>query len=247
MRQGAERSRLDQTAIAVSTYLARWHQAFAVTPGGAGPVVELWFDRGEERPLCERVRLPRRLDAGALRVASLYLAALINNKLCVWGARRVSLVADEASLAKELLQRVSSSLLYRGELFSDLTPLFILALIEQCHGAPLVLDYGPGSRGRAFGAALPAMPHATVRRPWPPPGRADGRERVNIGPAQDRLGARSFWTEAGELWNLFRTAPGNLALVPPPAACPSWPTRFLAGKIAQALGPASVRNGGPLP
>ncbi len=160
MRQGAERSRLDQTAIAVSTYLARWHQAFAVTPGGAGPVVELWFDRGEERPLCERVRLSRRLDAGALRVASLYLAALINNKLCVWGARRVSLVADEASLAKELLQRVSSVLLYRGEFFSDLSPLFILALIEQCHGAPLVLDTDPEQAARL--AALAAAPCAPV-------------------------------------------------------------------------------------
>lgn len=209
MRQGNVRSRLGQAEAGVSSYLACWHVAFAARKADPGPLVELWFDRGEAAPLCERVWLPRRLDAHALRMAALYLAALINNKLCVWGARRVSLVTDEANLGKELLRRVSSLLLYRAESFSDLTLLFLFALIEQCHGERLVLDTDRGQAERL--SALVTAPAVPPVPPQPPDRHTV--VAVNIGQhktawglvcldgaggsALSRTGRRETWPEAG--------------------------------------------------
>lgn len=157
------------SATGAPPYLARWHLAFAPRPGGPGPCVTLWFDRDPEPPLRERIQLPPHPDAHVLRLAALYLAALVNNKLCVWGARRVSLVADDAALGRELLHRVRQLLLHRAEVFSDLTLLFIFALVEQCYGRPLVLDSDADQAGRLAerletGASGPA-PVASAIRP----------------------------------------------------------------------------------
>jgi hypothetical protein len=260
MRQGAGRLHPGQAEIGVSSYLARWHLAFAARQGGPGPLVELWFDRGAARPLCERVRLPQRLDAGALRVAALYLAALINNKLCVWGARRVSLVSDEANLGKELLRRVSNLLLYRTESFSDLALLFILALIEQCHGERLVLDTDRDQAARL--SALMVDVQAAPGVAPPSPGRhtvvavnigqhKTGWGLVNLdgmhGYGLSRTGRQETWPEAGshclpQLADALLAAVGqSLGQLPPEAeaVCLSLANPVVGGR-ARGVSPVGM-------
>jgi hypothetical protein len=111
-------------------------------------VVEVWFDREPEPPRRQVLQLPARGNARVLRLTALYLAALINNTLCVWGARRVSLGCRDEALARELLNRVTHLLYYEAEILTDLTPLFVYALIRQRYGRQLVLDADQGQVAR---------------------------------------------------------------------------------------------------
>jgi hypothetical protein len=131
-----------------SPYLACWHQAFASRPGATGPLVELWFDRGRLAPRHAVIQLPARDGGHVLDLTALYLAARINNTLCVWGARRVTIRSRDESLARDLLQRVTHLLLYQAEVFSDLTLYFIFALIEKHYGERLAIDTSPAQADR---------------------------------------------------------------------------------------------------
>jgi len=177
MAQPSAQSRFFTTQSGVSPYLVRWHQAFSPRKADSGPLVELWFDRQDAPPLREAVCLPRRLDSHTLHMAALYLTALLNNKLCVWGARRVSLVSQDAALAQEFLQRVTDLFLYKAAVFSDLTPYFILALHKKRYGEQLILDTDQAQAARL--ARLFAQPAATAS-PAAPPARHSVLA-VNIG------------------------------------------------------------------
>lgn len=160
-------ARFFASASGASPYLACWHQAFSPRKK-AGPLVELWFDRQDAPPLREKLYLPQRPDTHVLQMAALYITALLNNKLCVWGAKRASLVSRDAGLAEDLLQRVNGLFLYKAELFSDLTPFFILALLQQRYGERLALDTDQ-SQALRLAARLASPPAAAPAAS--PPGR----------------------------------------------------------------------------
>lgn len=124
----------------VSPYLADWHHAFAPHHETNGPLVELWFERPNKTPLREAMRLPAMPDITTLKRAALYLSGLLNNKLSLWGAKSAHIVADDAALAQELLHRVTECYLYKAELFSELTPFFLLSLIRKRYGENFRLD-----------------------------------------------------------------------------------------------------------
>jgi len=165
MQQPTAQASFFSSGSGATPYLACWHQAFSPR-NTSGPLVELWCDREKAPPVRKQLRLPQHPDAHTLHLAALYLAALLNNVLCVWGAKRVSLVSRDTGLAEDLLQRMTGAFLYKAELFSDLTPFFILALLQQRYGERLALDTDQGQALRlAQQAALAAAAPTPATRP----------------------------------------------------------------------------------
>ena len=232
MSLGDERTRFFITDARTLPYLSLWHQAFAPEQGSQGPLVELWFDRHDAPPLCEAVRLPERVDARTLEMTALYLAALINNKLCVWGAGRVSLVTRDEALEHDLLQRVLDLFLYRAERFSDLSLFFIFSLIEQRYGGCLVIDADREQVDRlARLAREPVTSPAPLRRP--------GRHTVlavNIGQHKTACGLVTLDGAGG--YALSRTQRQETWLEDVPHCYPD-----VAGQTMQTL----AQQLGPLP
>lgn len=149
------------------SYLACWHRAFAPAPGRGGPLVEVWFDRGPEAPRCRRLQLPQRGDGQVIRLAGLYLAAVVNNALCLWGARRVSLRCSDQGLADALCDRLHTHLFYQAEILTDLTPLFLYALVGRRYGQRLEVDASAIQAARLAERAAPPR----VLAPSSPSGR----------------------------------------------------------------------------
>jgi hypothetical protein len=124
----------------VSPYLQDWHQAFAALDPGDCVPFELWFDRGPYPPMVERVRIPRVPTARGRQAVVRHLSVLINNMLCVHGARKVSIVSGEAELPLKILAGVQADLFQRVDSFSDMSLLFLHALMEGIFQTGFTMD-----------------------------------------------------------------------------------------------------------
>jgi len=143
----------------VSPYLADWHLAFAsLDPKLAAPL-EIWFDRGPHEPIVELLPLPRRPGNCDWRLVALHISALINNVLCVYGAKGVSIIAKESPLPADVLDGVAKNLFLPPDTFSNMPLSVIHTLGEQLFDAPCSLDT---DRSRAD--AL----RETLKKPRPP-------------------------------------------------------------------------------
>ncbi|MEA4854852.1 hypothetical protein [Solidesulfovibrio sp.] len=177
-------TRLFRAGSAVSPSLAAWHRAFADLPPGDSVPVELWFDRAELAPVCERLRLPLRPAAAERRLAGRYVAALVNNILCVHGARAVAVLAPGRETAREVRGALEHHLLLHPERFSAMPLDALHGLIRRVYGTDLAVSDDPGA-AMALRERRPAPPPDGVGAPPPPrPGLALA---VNIGQHLTRL------------------------------------------------------------
>jgi hypothetical protein len=210
-------------------YLASWHMAFAPRADATGPVVEVWFDRDRQAPRREIVQLPPRGNSRVLAMVALYLAALINNTLCVWGARRVTLRSTDEALARDLHHRVMHLLFYQAEIITDLTPLFIFGLIQKRYGERLATDTDRDQAARL----AQWLPEAALPPPLPRPG-SHTVVAINIGQHKTSCGLVTLDGIGGQsVSRLHRqpTWPDDL-----PRCYPSLAPRILR-HLADILGP----------
>jgi len=140
VKHSSFRAPLPTLAMGVSAYLADWHRAFAALDPAASIFFELWFDRGQHLPVVETIRIPRNSSTRDRHVIALYLSVLINNILCVYGARRVSIISKEAELPLDILAAMERNLFQRLDSFSNMSLLFLHALVERVFHAGFVMD-----------------------------------------------------------------------------------------------------------
>lgn len=210
-----------------AAYLASWHQGFAALDASQSQPLELHFDRGVDAPIVERVRIPICPNSHVKHIIAMYLAVLINNVLCTFGAKSVHLATPDVAIGREYLQYIRQSILHVDSCVSDKSFLFIRRLIEQVYGAPLAFEairmhdrqIEPTPRPVSASAASPALPGL-----WP----QGSALAVNIGQhltgfALVRLGRTGYQLE-------------NFSRVPtwPEGECPDFP--HLWERILKNLG-----------
>ncbi|WP_300163299.1 hypothetical protein [Solidesulfovibrio sp.] len=156
-------------------YLALWHRRFVALPPRRSLPVTLFFDRGAAPPLRRIIRAAWPADAREARSSALYVAALINNVLCVHGAASVTLFSENGVLAERLRDEAHRLLFMRLRPFSDMPFGFLRGLSRQVFGRDFRLEAAPGNApapGRE-----PPVPMGT-----PPPAPRPGLVlAVNIG------------------------------------------------------------------
>jgi len=165
----------------ISPYLADWRQTFAGLDTAQAIDVSFCFDRGELPPVVETIRLPNPIDAADKPLVELFCAALVNNVLCLRGACRVSLLAEDAVLASALAEAVRRLLIVGADCFSDMSSLFLHGLVRQVFAAEFRID---ADREQALALCRhPARADAVSEGPRPAlPGIRPGTVlAVNIG------------------------------------------------------------------
>ncbi|EFL51372.1 conserved hypothetical protein [Solidesulfovibrio fructosivorans JJ]] len=124
----------------ISPYLADWRKAFADLDPTRAVTVSFCFDRGKLPPVIETVCLPWPVDAADRPRVELFSAAVVNNVLCLRGARRVSILADDAALARNLAEAIRRLFILGPDDFSDMSLIFLLRLVERVFGADFTID-----------------------------------------------------------------------------------------------------------
>lgn len=132
--------RLFPSGQGVSPYLTDWRQAFAGLDPDRATKVSFCFDRGELPPVIESILLPRPIDDADRQLVELFCAALVNNVLCLRGARRVSVLAEDGGLAKTLACAVRRLLILGLDGFSDMSLIFLRGLVKQVFAADFTID-----------------------------------------------------------------------------------------------------------
>lgn len=125
-------------------YLASWHQAFAALDPTLSHPLEVLFDRGDNAPVIERVRIPTQPNPHAKRITAMYLEALVNNVLCTYGAKSVRFRPSDTDFDAELLETIRNSILQCDHVVSNQSMYFLRQLIEQLYGTPLSIGIDTG-------------------------------------------------------------------------------------------------------
>jgi hypothetical protein len=126
-------------------YLACWHQAFAALDPAQSTLVELLFDRAPAAPIKETIRIPKTPNTHAKQITAMYLAVIINNVLCTFGAKNVNISTLEPSIDKGILQLIEQYIFCSTNSLTARSSIFIHSLIQSIYKSPFSFTIDTGS------------------------------------------------------------------------------------------------------
>lgn len=121
-------------------YLVDWHNMFEKNVQTDQVSLELWFDRGPYAPVVETIYVSKSMYHYEIDIVSDYVSALINNVVCVYGARRIDLIADDMRIAKMLLIRVRYNVLHAHEMISNMSLEYLFGLVNSYYASRIVIE-----------------------------------------------------------------------------------------------------------
>jgi hypothetical protein len=146
----------------VAPYLVDWHQAFATLDPVQSLPLTLHFDRGPDAPIQESLRIPNSADPYVKQRVSMYLSVLINNVLCMFGAKSVRIESSGAAMDKDIVSSVRQSILLAPDSLTNSSLDFIHQLIEKVYAATFAIEID--SNHAAARPDRERSDHATARR-----------------------------------------------------------------------------------